>query len=267
MLPENVDRRTSVNITFEQKTYEYAEELAAFCRGEVLNVNFRDPLIDLAELILTRTNVRCLVIDQPHLEGSLVAHHDHLFIFLSTRPDPRMRFTLAHEFCHYLCDVPTSGNSAWFDEDVLEPVGSSRRDEVFANGFASALLLPPTGVGDALKAIRNNYRFKGDSITDVEIILLARFFGVSFQVAARRLEDLKLLPEGGGQSVYQAVRKNFRSPERLAERLGLPPRPEYDWSACNTRLMEEVRPAIASGALSIGRLAEIINLPLPRILM
>lgn len=265
-MPEKSDRRTAISVTYEQKTFEFAEELAAFCRSDVLGVDFREPLVDLVDLIANQTNARTLVIDQPHLEGSLVAHHDHFFIFLSTRPDPRMRFTLAHELCHYLCDISPSGNSAWFDEDVLHPTGSERRDELFANGFASALLLPPTGVGDALKTFRGAYRFTGNEISDVEIMLLARFFGVSFQVAARRLEDLKLLPEGGGQSLYQAVNKNFGSPEKFAERLGLPPRPAYNWSTCNDRVVSETRPAIESGSLSIGRLSEVVSLPIAHIL-
>jgi Zn-dependent peptidase ImmA (M78 family) len=266
VLPENGDRRISFAVTFEHKTFDFAEELASFCRAEILNVDFRAPLIDLDSHLSIRTNVRSLVIDQPHLEGSLVSHHDHLFIFLSTRPDPRMRFTLAHEFCHYLCDVSTSGNSAWFDEDIFDPAGSERRDELFANAFASALLLPPNGVGDALKAFRNAYRFAGNDISDVEIILLARFFGVSFQVAARRLEDLKLLPAGAGQSLYQAVRKKFGSPEQLAKQLGLPPRAEYDWAECNFRVIREASAAIAAGELSIGRLSEMVNIPIPQLL-
>jgi Zn-dependent peptidase ImmA (M78 family) len=262
LLPENSEKRYSFEIDFKDKNYGLAEELAEIFRLEILKIAHTGPLIDLERMVRACTNVRSLIIDQPHLEGSVVAHHDHFFIFLSTRPDPRMRFTFAHELCHYLCDVGSSGDSAWFDEDVLDPVGSDRRDEVFANAFASALLLPASGVGDAMRTIRDMHRIMDDRISDLEILLLARFYGVSFQVAARRLEDLKILPEGGGQSLYQEINKKYKSPERLAEKLGLPKRALYDWHAVNRYTLLEARPALELGAVSIGRLSETVNVPI-----
>lgn len=261
-LPDNKERRFHFEIEFKDKTYQLAEELAAICRLEILEADHFAPLIDLERIVRARTNVRSLIVDQPHLEGSVVAHHDHIFVFLSTRPDPRMRFTLAHELCHYLCDVGLSGDSAWFDEDVLDPVGSDRRDEVFANAFASALLLPAAGVGDVMRTVRDMHRLVDDRISDLEILLLARFYGVSFQVAARRLEDLKILPEGGGQSIYQEIRKKHKSPERLADELGLPKRALYDWQSLNRDALVDAKPALDGGIVSIGRLSEIVDVPI-----
>jgi Zn-dependent peptidase ImmA (M78 family) len=207
-----------------------------------------------------------LIVGLRSIEGSVVAHFAHAFIFLSTRPDPRMRFTLAHEVCHYLCDISDGTGNAWFDEDTLNPVGHFRRDEVFANSFASALLLPPTGVGEALNAFRKHHKLVDRDISDVEIMFLARFFGVSFQVAARRLEDLKIVPHGGGQSIYEAINKRFGSPEKFADELGLPARIIYDWNRSNERIVREAHDAIASGKLSVGRLAEIAELPIERVI-
>lgn len=256
---ERSERRSFVTISQAEKTFTAADDLAAFCRQRIFSTDLLTPLINLEELISSFTSASVVVGRQRYIEGSVIAHFDHAFIFLSERPDPRMRFTLAHELCHYLCDISSSGN-AWFDEDILRPIGNFRHDEFFANGFASALLLPSPGIGEALNTFRDTYQLRGKDISDTEVMFLARFFGVSFQVAGRRLEDLSLLPRGGGQSLYEAVVEKFGSPEKFAEKIGLPERPDYDWSAANKRIAREAHSAVAEGRLSVGRLAELVEL-------
>jgi len=265
IVPERPDKRFFVTISQDEKTFIAAENLAAFCREQVFSVDLLSPLIDLEDKITSLTSANIIVGHQRNIEGSVVSYFDSVFIFLSERPDPRMRFTLAHELCHYLCDI-TSGGNAWFDEDTLNPSGNFKHDEHFANSFAAALLLPPPGVGQALNSFRDAYELRDKNISDVEIMFLARFFGVSFQVAGRRLEDLGVLPRGAGQSLYDVVIKNFKSPEKFAEEIGLPPREDYDWLSANRRVARESHSVIANGGISVGRLAELIDLPINDVL-
>jgi hypothetical protein len=74
------------------------------------------------------------------------------------------------------------------------------------------------------------------------------------------LEDLKIVPHGAGQSIYEVINKKFGSPEKFADELGLPARIIYDWSKSNERVARESHDAVASGRLSVGRLAEVVEL-------
>jgi hypothetical protein len=137
-------------IKTEEKNFEAAEELAAFCRAEVLGVDLVTPLIDLEDRLYAKTNARTLIVDLRSIEGSVVAQFEHSFIFLSTH--------------------------------------------------------------------------------------------------------------GAGQSIYEVINKKFGSPEKFADELGLPARIIYDWSKSNERVARESHDAVASGRLSVGRLAEVIEL-------
>jgi Zn-dependent peptidase ImmA (M78 family) len=263
VLSSREHQRAVFEIGPAKKSFEVAEELAQICRRDLLKSDTIAPLIDLETRVAAFTSAHVLISNQRNLEGSVIISNRNAFIFLSPRPDPRMRFTLAHELCHYLVDLPSEETGGWFDEDVLS--SGNRIDERFANSFASALLLPPVGVGEVLKAFRTHHKLSDQPTSDYEIMFIAVFFGVSFQVAARRLEDLRILPSGAGQSLYENIISRFGSPEKLAERLALPEREIHPWGGGCRLLLIDVRDAIAEGKISIGRLAEIIEMPVEQI--
>ena len=219
-------QRWKLEISTEEKVFRSAETLALFCRERILKTNSFDPLIDLERLCVERTSIYVILLPLRKIEGCALSSADCDFIFLARRGDARMRYTLAHEICHYLVDLPTEG--AWFDDEISAPNGVDRLSERFANAFAAALLLPAAATASALKHFRSRYSAKG-GVSDAEVVFLSRFFGVNFQVAAQRCETLKLLPIGGANALYGSVIKKFKSPEVLADRLGLPPRDAYNW--------------------------------------
>lgn len=224
ILESRIDDRHRVQMTADEKTPGAAEELAALVRDRILKVEEDQPLIELDRLLCDTTDIFVLATNERQVDGALFPLSNISIVFIARRNAPRMRFTLAHELAHYLVDVTESDPSGWVDADVLEdPQPDLVLEERFANAFASALLLPAGGIGRALVRFREDRIDRDKSISDIEIMFLARLFGVNFQVVALRLEQLTLLPRGSGQALYENATKMFGSPEKMADNAGLPP--------------------------------------------
>jgi Zn-dependent peptidase ImmA (M78 family) len=171
-----------------------------------------------------------------------------------------MLFTLAHELAHVLLHHDFRENFVTVDDDEHdEPRRGKDRSEAFADAFASALLVPPKGLGVALKAIRKVTGAAGDSLGDIEILYVSHIFGVSFQVAASRCEAYGILPAGGGAALYKQLQREHGSPEKRAQAAGLPQRPEIRFPPVSRVLLEHAIRRIHQGAVSIGRAAEALN--------
>jgi hypothetical protein len=95
-------------------------------------------------------------------------------------------------------------------------------------------------------------------VGDVEILYLARYYSVSFEVAARRCEQLELIPRGAAIGLYQTISDHHGNPERRADEVGIEPRQQVDIPT-SAWLMNLAREKISHGELSIGRAAEILN--------
>src|SRR4030095_16854249 len=188
--------------------------------------------------------------------------------FVSPRFPPRMLFTLAHEIGHLI--THHRANKEFACLDFLNTTGrikrSSKKTESFADGFASCLRLPRAGVGIALKKVWELGKSTSSAIGDVEILYLSRIFGVSFQAAAVRCEDLSLLPRGGAISIYEELVKNHGSPEKRAEEIKLPPRPKIEFPTVPRHLLDAAIRKIQAGEMSVGRASAALNLSIADIL-
>jgi hypothetical protein len=129
---------------------------------------------------------------------------------------------------------------------------------MYCNAFSSCLLLPRAAVGVTLKTIREKVGIHG-SLGDVELLLLAHAYGVSFDVAAKRCEDLGLLPSGGARSLYEELRRLHESPEKRAAELGLPEGLEIEFPMVPPRLLDAAVHGIRGGEISIGAAAGVLN--------
>ena len=107
-------------------------------------------------------------------------------------PLERQRWSLAHEFGHFLRDREAGDI---FDDDVSLKLPS----EVFPESFAKEFLLPATGVQKRFAEACRTGKF-----TPVDLYRLAQVFGVSFQAMALRLEELRLLPRGSYEKILQS---------------------------------------------------------------
>lgn len=122
------------------------------------------------------------------VSGLLVVKDGYGIIGVNERHHPnRQRFSLAHELGHYLLHRDTSNvfldAAPIFFRDERSSDGSER-EEIEANAFAAALLMPEA-------ALREIIREKPlDAQDDVAVRRLAMQFGVSTQALTIRLTRL-----------------------------------------------------------------------------
>ena len=112
----------------------------------------------------------------------------------------RRHFDLAHELFHVI---------TWnvFSPEEIGNGTTITRPEQYANIFASSLLLPENHLRDALKGTATD-----NEIRIIDIIELAKEFGVSTEAVLWRLVNLQLLKKSDAQKVLDSPR--FRQLDR-----------------------------------------------------
>lgn len=123
-------------------------------------------------------------------------------------PEERRRWTIAHEYAHYL---------ATRDRAEVTPVTQRRQlseSERFADAFAANFLMPRSGLSRRFHELK---RSKQGKVTPATLVQLAHSYGVSVQALALRLEDLRLVPPG----TWDRLRDNDFQPRAAARMLGL----------------------------------------------
>ena len=252
----------------ESATYAEAEKNAEKFREIFLDGDLVGPLFHLPSVAIEKLRILLFVIPEQAVDGASAIVNGYPFIFVSPRFAPRMLFTLAHELGHLITHHVASQEFAVLD--LLNETGNIKRSrkkpESFADAFASCLLLPRAGVGIALKKIRELVSSTSDSIGDIELLYLSRIFGVSFQVAAVRCEDLSLLPRAGAISIYEKLLKDHGSPEKRAEEINLPPRPKIEFPTVSRHLLDAAIHKIHTGEISVGRASAALNLSISDIM-
>lgn len=206
---------------------------------------------------------------------SILSGHD-LFVFVNkTHPAARRRFSLAHEYAHVLFDLREDSRFVI----SLDDEGGILR-EVRANAFAASFLAPEKGCRDFVlaagkgKASRIGYIApSGDGVVEAkernlaadqslqpyDILLVARQFGISAEMAAYRLSNIRLL---GDES-----RERFLADLRSGALAGLKKLiPDPSWyedkeDFCfSSRLLGLALEARRRGDITTGRLVEVAAL-------
>ncbi|WP_082761555.1 XRE family transcriptional regulator [Burkholderia savannae] len=241
---------------------EQAEELASIFRDNIAKLDELEPLPNLAR-ILSGVGVFILFSRDSTVDGASAIVDGYAFIILAARSfKPRMLFTIAHELGHLIAhhNVRASGY-AHIDREVSSLNFPRRAEEKFADAFASALLLPRAGVLNALKAIREQLAISKKPLGAIEIAWIAHLFHVSFEVAARRFESLDLLNPNGARALCQKIKDDFGNPEKFAASVDIPPRPDLSVET-SSALLHTASKMISSGNLSIGKAADLLNVPI-----
>ena len=164
-----------------------------------------DAIAHLTELLEDR-GIKVALLDGPEdFDGAYTATEDrqHVLIALNrNRPGERLRFTAAHELGHWVMELPDNM--------------SERDKENCCHRFSGAFLYPAVQVHVDFGSHKRSKVHMG------ELLNAKRRFGISMQVALRRLMDLNLLTEAGYKSAcIQISRNGWRSAEPeplLAER-------------------------------------------------
>lgn len=250
------------------KTLAAAEELAKMFRENLLGIGPVQPMFGLSRMLFDNFGIVQLLSKFRSLDGVATRSHGAAIVLLAERHVGRMRFTLCHEVCHLLTDLAADDDEVWLDQDVVhEHRGANFKEESFANAFAAACLLPSRGVAKALKEWRAVNESPTNGMTALEIMVVARSFGTSFDVAGSRLEVLGLLPTGGTLSLKRAISEDYSSPEKFAEHFGLPPDPGEHWDEVALLAIKECENKARAGEVSIERIAELFGISLQDVLV
>lgn len=164
----------------------------------------------------------------------------------SLHPHERQRWSLAHEFAHFL----TQRHAA----EVTELPGRTRTsaDERLADAFAGRFLMPSLGV---VRRFQMQRQSRGGRFSAGDLLQLAALYEVSAEAMALRLEDLGLVRSGWWQSLRD---REFRV-EQARELVGLPS-PPAGTGLLPMRHRYLAAEAFLDGALSEGQLARLLRL-------
>lgn len=128
----------------------------------------------------------------PDVSGAMAVDPTHgAFILLNSKHSvERNRNTAAHEIGHVLLGKP--GLAVHFEADDYKG-----REEKFCDMFGRSFLMPSAAVRRKtaeLRAISGDLKVR-------QVLVMALYFGVSMEAMFRRLEALKLLPDGSYESI------------------------------------------------------------------
>ncbi|MGQ2968562.1 MAG: ImmA/IrrE family metallo-endopeptidase [Allorhizobium sp.] len=240
-----------------------AEQLAMIFRSSLLGIDYNEPLLSLPQLIFDRLGVVTFLFRSRIVEGASYRNGGSAIVAIAERNDIRMLYTLAHEICHLLVDIDNDPNATvWIDENVFTSSAKDvRESEFFANEFAACLLIPAGGLVAELKRLRMQAD-RPEQLVAYEIAAIARKFGTSFVVAARRCESLMLLDRGGSAILDAEIQGRFGSAEKFADSFGIPPRGKIDWHYPAKITLEALESRLLSGDLSVTRVHELLGIKL-----
>lgn len=167
-----------------------AEELAAI---ERLRLGLGDgPLPDLRLVFEEDAGLRIFGIDElrkTRISGLFIYSGEYgpLIGFNASHDSRRIRWTLCHEYAHYLSDR--------FEPEVTVPYDGGRRSrsETFADAFAANFLMPATGLSRRFSEMLSDADGK---FRVAHLLILAQFFEVSFQALTQRLEEIGRISRG-----------------------------------------------------------------------
>lgn len=253
----------------QSNTIDNAELLAQQFRYYFLDDDQFSPMMDLPCLLSEKLGYFVKVLELgKNIDGASAVVDGVVFLFISPRFEGRMLFTLAHELGHIINHHDHSGDFFYIDKKISFNSRKSKSElEIFANAFSSALLIPRIGIVEFIKKFRSVQNTDANApISDIEIIYIANIYGVSFDVAAFRLELLGLLPQGGGFSLSERIKKDFGSPEKRARSLGLPEREGINFSVLPPKLISTVLDLVRNGEYSVEKIAELLEIPIAELI-
>lgn len=236
----------------EGKSYAAADRLSKIARLLLDEENADGPIANLPQLLGELEGLILTPLDHTRYEGISLIAGNYCFIFVSPRFAGRMLFTIGHEFGHLISDHREVGYARFEKPSEIGTFGKSSRVEAFVDAFSSCLLVPDTGIGKFLTFLSQQDMMVGGRITDREILYIARFFGVSFDVAGLRLENLGLIPEGLTFNLSNHLRGAYGSPEKRADFLHISPRSQIVIPRISPILSKALISAISDGEVSVG---------------
>jgi Zn-dependent peptidase ImmA (M78 family) len=148
------------------------------------------PILRLREILESDIGLRSFYPRLPSHIAGMFAYTERLggcIAINAVHPEERQRWSLGHEYSHFLTDRFRPEISVMF---IYERVPASER---FADAFAGACLMPSNGLKRRFHELS---RLRQGKITPAELCRLAHYYFVSVEALTRQLESLHLLPSG-----------------------------------------------------------------------
>jgi Zn-dependent peptidase ImmA (M78 family)/transcriptional regulator with XRE-family HTH domain len=208
------------NIPEPRSRAEAAAQGSQIAQEERKRLGLADAPIHLLADLLSNQGIWVSGAELPNEMSGLFLHYPSIgMVILVNRkhPRPRKRFSFAHEYGHAVMDQNRS---------AIVSTNQNARDfgETRANAFAAALLVPEGGVRSFLSSLDkgstvrqtqvvydnagrrgSEAHTRADSgsqkITYQDVASLARYFGVSYQAAVYRLQDLGVVNQAEKQAL------------------------------------------------------------------
>jgi Zn-dependent peptidase ImmA (M78 family)/transcriptional regulator with XRE-family HTH domain len=226
----------------------FAEHCAQQARAR-LNLGAHQPISNLSKVLeAAGVNVFFDVLDAK-LAGLYLFMPEFGYCILvnSLHPSDRRRWTIAHEYGHFLADRDKPGI------DYLKGMVRRPENEKFADVFAAAFLMPETGIHQRFYEELDR---TGD-FTVGDLCRMADYYLVSLHAMTWRLEALGLLPKGSWDEI-NATKVPVGEIRREAGINPLPERASIDRYPQRYKLLAVQ--AFLAEKLSEGQLAKLLRL-------
>jgi Zn-dependent peptidase ImmA (M78 family) len=186
-------------------------------------------------------------------EGMFAEYEGRAFAWVnSSKPPQRVRFTIAHEYGHYVFHDP----GLTVDKDVLR--GDSTAEKR-ARVFAAEFLVPQAGVVSWL----SRHQIDPQSLSLADVVRLGAYFGVSAETALYRLKNTS----GVTQKAFDSLKAGIDSGDHRKLSAYLAYR-EWDDTVSHINKNEVLMPPemqeaswrlFQNGLLSVERLAHLLR--------
>lgn len=180
MEPPRIDRSAMGLDALAARVAQYERSRLGF--GE------REPIGDLRKT-LDEVGVHVFVdVMNSKLAGlySFVPGFGYCILVNRLHPRERMRWTIAHEYGHFVFDRDKPG------VDYLNPGARKPFSERFADAFAANFLMPAEGVRRQFE----DAKARSGDVNVGDVCRMANFYGVSMMAMTLRMESLKLIRSG-----------------------------------------------------------------------
>ena len=232
---------------FEGMSPEDAAEDVAHAERNRLSLG-DGPVLNVREILENDVGLRIFYIPLPSRVAGIFGYTEELggCIAVNTaHPEERRRWSMAHEYGHFLT------NRFQSEISILGAYDRVPVSERFADAFAGSFLMPAAGLR---RRFNEMSRLSGGKITAVEVCRVAYYYIVSVEAMMLRLEGLRLLPGG----TWERLRDRGFKVREAQEQLGLAPH-SHDDELLPIRYKYLAVRAYQEGNLTEGELARLLR--------
>lgn len=206
----------------------------------------RHPALEIRDVLEDRYGVKLLIAMMPGAGSAASAMDDFgAGILVNAEDAPwRISYDLAHEFFHLLTWKQDYSSNASRAQGPKAPM------EQYADKFASVLLLPEASIGEEFRR-----RVKGNKLSVLDCVEMAREFGVSTEALLWRLVSLRLLRSDHVKNALAS--EDLRRLDKSARRKDWV---EHPGARPSKRFVAVAFECLKKGLVSRGRFAELMSI-------